>query len=136
MNTTNQYLMLVSDNGWYNHVSAEELQAALDKFGAWFEEQNQKGIAGPSAPLVREGAIITSKGGRVTVADGPFAESKEAIGGFFTLNVGSMEEAIAVAKGCPITEYGGTIEVRPIAAECPLMSRVREMTGEPALAAA
>ena len=54
------------------------------------------------------------------VADGPFAESKEAIGGFFLLEVGSLGEAAEIAKDFPGLNYGATVEVRPVAPECPL----------------
>jgi hypothetical protein len=54
------------------------------------------------------------------VADGPFAESKEAIGGFFLLEVGSLEEATEIAKDFPGLNYGASVEVRPVAPECPL----------------
>ena len=49
------------------------------------------------------------------VADGPFAESKEAIGGYFLLAVDTMEEAVEIAKTFPTLDYGASVEVRPIA---------------------
>jgi hypothetical protein len=49
------------------------------------------------------------------VTDGPFAESKEAIGGFFIIQADSFEQAVEITKGCPCLEYGQTIEVRAIA---------------------
>ncbi len=54
-------------------------------------------------------------GNRRTVADGPFAESKEAIGGYFYLTVANENEAIEIAKQCPGLEYGSVVEVRPVA---------------------
>jgi hypothetical protein len=54
------------------------------------------------------------------VADGPFAESKEAIGGYFLLKVDSIEEAVAIAKDCPGLAYGARVEVRPVAEACPV----------------
>jgi hypothetical protein len=76
-------------------------------------------------PLAREGKIISGKRGR-TVADGPFAESKEAIGGYFLLQVDDFDEAVAIAKECPTLEYGSTVEVRPVAEQCPTMQRALE----------
>jgi hypothetical protein len=55
------------------------------------------------------------------VADGPFAESKEAIGGYFLLQVKSIDEAVAIAQECPGLPYGAVVEVRPVAAECPIL---------------
>ena len=60
------------------------------------------------------------------MADGPFAESKEAIGGYFLLQADDLDEAVAVAKQCPALEYGSTVEVRPVAEECPTFQRVKE----------
>jgi hypothetical protein len=54
------------------------------------------------------------------VADGPFAESKEAIGGYFLLKVDSMDEAVSIAQQCPGLPHGAKVEVRPVLAECPL----------------
>jgi hypothetical protein len=48
------------------------------------------------------------------VTDGPFAESKEAIAGFFIIRADSLEQAVEIAKGCPCLEYGQTVEVREI----------------------
>jgi hypothetical protein len=53
------------------------------------------------------------------MADGPFAESKEAIGGYFLLQVSDLEEAVEIAKECPALEHGVDVEVRQIVQECP-----------------
>ena len=49
--------------------------------------------------------------------DGPFAESKEAIAGFFIIRADSLEEAVEVARGCPGLEFGQTVEVRAMVSE-------------------
>ena len=61
--------------------------------------------------LAPEGKILS---GRKAVTDGPFAESKEAIAGYWFIHADSLEEAVEIAKGNPGLEYGQTIEVRPI----------------------
>ncbi len=58
--------------------------------------------------------------------DGPFAESKEAIGGYFLLDVASLDEAVAIAQECPGLPYGVQVEVRPVAAECPVASELKQ----------
>ena len=75
-------------------------------------------------PLEREGKIVSGR--NKVVSDGPFAESKETIGGYFLLTVGSMDEAVAIAQQCPGLPYGIRVEVRPIAAECPMVQEVEE----------
>jgi hypothetical protein len=135
MNTPNQneYLLLFRGSAWYNKLSPEELQQAMNKFKAWFDRLSEQGILKKGQPLAREGAIVSGKQGRV-VSDGPFAESKEAIGGYFLLGVNSLEDAVAVAQGCPALEYGTQIEVRPVAEECPLAERARQILPEAELA--
>jgi hypothetical protein len=61
--------------------------------------------------LAQEGKIVV---GRNTVTDGPFAESKEAIGGYWFIRADSLEEAVEIAKSNPCLDYGATVEVRPI----------------------
>lgn len=74
--------------------------------------------------------------GMKSVLDGPFTESKEAIGGFLLLNVETLEEAIAVAKSSPNLAYGTSIKIRPVADECPLDVRARELAREEQFATA
>src|SRR5712692_913643 len=135
MNTPkqNEYLLLFRGNAWYNSLSPEELQKAMGDFKAWFDRLTEQGILKAAQPLVREGKIVSGKQGRV-VADGPFAESKEAIGGYFLLAVNSLDEAVVVAKGCPSLDYGAQIEVRPVAEECPMAARARQIMPEEQLA--
>jgi hypothetical protein len=95
----------------------------MNRFQEWFDGIKEKGLVKAAQPLAREGRILAGKPARV-VSDGPFAESKEAIGDYFLLAVDSFEEAVAVAKSCPSLEYG-QIEVRPVAEDCPSASRAR-----------
>lgn len=60
-----------------------------------------------------DGARVTVSGGKRTVVDGPFSESKEIVGGFFLLDCESREEAIAIAAECPAAEWA-TVEVRSL----------------------
>jgi hypothetical protein len=79
----------------------------------------EKGKVKAGQPLMNEGKIVSQKRDR-RVVDGPFAESKEAIAGYILLKVGSLEEAVAIAQECPGLNYGVTVEVRPVALECPV----------------
>lgn len=119
-----EYLLLFRGTTWERGLSPEELQKAAQKFMAWFENLKQEGVCKGGQPLQREGKLVSGKGGR-TVADGPFAESKEAIGGYFLIVANDLEGATAIAKGCPGLEYGMEVEVRPVAAGCTTMERAR-----------
>ena len=127
MNTekTNEYLLLFRGPEWDHGLAAEELQKTMDRVMAWFEGVQQTGRVKGGQPLAREGRIVSGKKGR-GVADGPFVESKEAIGGYLLLQADDLEEALAVARTCPTLEHDITIEVRPVLAECPCFKRARE----------
>ena len=127
--TENQYLLLFRDDGWYTRLSVEELEAVMGKFRTWFENLSAKGIVRGGQALGREERVISGKGRR-SVNDGPFAEAKEAIGGYLLLTADSLEEATAIAKGMPGLDYGTWVEVRPIATECPLTAHLQTLASE------
>jgi len=126
MNTQNQngYMLLFRGNDWLKNLSSEEKQKVTDQWMAWFRRLTDEGKAIAGNPLEREGKIVSGKN-RV-VSDGPFAESKEAIGGYFYLTVADEKEAIEIAKQCPGLEYGSVVEVRPVADECSIKQRAQE----------
>jgi hypothetical protein len=126
MNTKNQYLLLFSGNEWYNRLSAAEIQKVIEESKTWFERLGAAGKIKGAQALARDGATVSGKNGRV-ISDGPFAETKEAIGGYLLLEAASLEEAIAIAKENPAVSRGTTIEVRPLSAECPLDARARHL---------
>ena len=83
------------------------------------ETATAAGKATAGAPLECEGKVVSGKRGRV-ISDGPFAESKETVGGYFLLKVNTLDEAVAIAQQCPGLPFGAKVEVRPVASECPL----------------
>jgi len=113
------YMLIFRGTDWHNGLSPEEMQQVAGQWMAWFNRLTEQGKAIAGNPLEREGKIVSGKNGRM-VADGPFAESKEAIGGYFLLQVKSLDEAVAIAKECPGLAYGAVVEVRPVAEQCPL----------------
>jgi hypothetical protein len=127
--TISEYMLLFRGTDWHKGLSPEETQQVVTQWKAWFERLTNEGKAKAGHPLECEGKIVSGKKGRV-VADGPFAESKEAIGGYFFLQVDSLDEAVAIAKECPGLEFGATVEVRPVAAECPMSQSVRQESAE------
>ncbi len=112
-------MLIFRGTDWHNGLSPEQMQQVAGQWMAWFNRLTEQGKAIAGNPLEREGKIVSGKNGRV-VADGPFAESKEAIGGYFLLQVKSLDEAVAIAKECPGLSYGAVVEVRPVAEQCPL----------------
>jgi len=116
-------MLLFRDTDLRKSLSPEELQKVTDNWMAWFRRLTEQGKAVAGNPLEREGKIVSGKD-RI-VSDGPFAESKEAIGGYFLLDVATMDEALAIARECPGLPYGIRVEVRPVAAECPLSAEAQ-----------
>lgn len=131
------YMLLFRGTNWDKGLSPEQIQKVVADWYAWFDGLIKDGRAIGGHPLQNEGKIVSGKQGR-TVADGPFAESKEAIGGYFYLQVANEAEAIAIAQQCPGLEYGSVVEVRPVAEMCSVRARLEDMEarGEPLAGAA
>ena len=119
-------MLLFRGNDWLKSLSSEEKQKVTDQWMAWFRRLTDEGKAIAGNPLERESKIVLRKN-RV-VSDGPFAESKEAIGGYFLLDVASFDDAVVIAQECPGLPYGVQVEVRPVAAECPVASELKHQT--------
>ena len=96
-----EYMLLFRGTHWDKSLSPEELQNVMSQWTVWFDRLTQQGKIKSAHPLVDEGKIVAWKKGQ-TVADGPFAESKEAIGGYFLLQVSDLDEALEIAKECPV----------------------------------
>jgi len=120
--TTGEYMLLFRGPHWDRGLSQQELQAAMDKVMAWFEGLNQRGKTKAAQPLGAQGRIISGANGQLVV-DGPFAESKEAVGGYLMLQADNLNEAVEIARSMPTLKYGISVEVRPILAECPIFQR-------------
>jgi hypothetical protein len=116
------YLILFRGTDWDQDLSPEQIQQVVADWYAWFERLKQEGRCSGGHPLRNTGKIVSGRNGR-TVADGPFAESKEAIGGYFYLHVADEAEAVAIAQQCPGLEYGAVVEVRPVADMCSVRAR-------------
>jgi len=122
--TTNDYLLLFRGNVWDRGLSPAQIQKVVSDWMAWFERLKAEGKCAGGHPLEERGKVVSGK--QRMVADGPFAESKEAIGGYFYLTVADENEAIEIAKRCPGLEYGVVVEVRPVADVCSIKQRAEE----------
>jgi hypothetical protein len=119
---TGEYMLLFRGQEWDRKLSPEELQRAMSKWTAWYDELTHQGKIKSAHPLAPGGRVISQKKGQ-PIADGPFAESKEAIGGYFLLQHSSLDEAVRIARKCPLLEHGVTVEVRAVAEQCPTLQR-------------
>lgn len=108
------YLLLFRGNTYEQSLSQEELKGVVTDWYAWFQRLVDEGKCVGGMPLLNTGKLISGKKGK-TVADGPFAESKETIGGYFHLQVANETEAILIAQQCPGLDYDGcVVEVRQV----------------------
>ena len=107
-----QFLLLLYDNpADWQKLSPEEMQKAIEKYTAW----TRKPFTVDSKRLGEDvGRVIRSQNGRPRVADGPYSETKEVLGGFYLIEAADYNEAVARASDHPHVEYGGTIEVRKL----------------------
>jgi len=121
---TSQYLLLFRGTNWHTELSIGEIQEIMGRTNAWFERLAREGKSVAGQPLEGEGKTITFKNGKV--ADGPFTESKETIGGYVILQAGNFDEAMEIARENPMIPYGLTVEVRPVAEACPAFKIARE----------
>lgn len=115
------YLLIFRDStpDRYEAMSPEQRRECLEQWNAWGGGLMERGIMQHGHPLELAGRVVSGARGK-HVVDGPFAEAKELIGGYFLLNVAGLEEATAIAQRCPLLPYGMTVEVRPVADACHL----------------
>ena len=109
------FLLILRGGSTRNDMSPTEYGQVIQKYMAWVESLKTSGHYKAGEPLEKDGKVLSGK--RPTlVTDGPFAESKETVGGYFMITARNLDEAAEVARGCPIFDNNGTVEVRPIAA--------------------
>ncbi len=91
--------------------SPEEMQGFLAMWGSWFEKFGPKILDGGDG-LLPTGRVLQPGG---EIANGPYVEAKEMIGGYSVIEAETYEAAVEVAKECPIAKIGGAIEIRQFA---------------------
>jgi len=93
--------------------SPERAKQSMARWMAWMKEMSEKGqLKDRGLPLEPPGRVVRGK--KKSVTDGPFAETKEVMGGFSIVEAKDLDEAARIAEGCPILEGEGSVEVRPV----------------------
>jgi hypothetical protein len=111
-----QYLLLIySDESVWESLSDEERQAIYREYGRLNSDLRvqEKLVAGDELQPVATATSVQVRNGDTVVSDGPFAETKEALGGYYLIEADSLDEAIEWAARIPSARRG-TIEIRPI----------------------
>ena len=117
------YLMIIRGTEWDKNITGDELERLAERTAEWFNGLLAARKVNGGSALGLRGRVISGKAR--TVTDGPYAESKEVIGGYLLLDVATMEEAEEIARSSPGLDRGITIEVRPAMNECPVFKRAR-----------
>jgi hypothetical protein len=108
----NEFVFLY--RGGQRPTSPEQGQQVMQKWMAWFKDLAANGhVVDRGQPLERSGKIVNG-GASKSVNDGPFAEAKDVVGGFSLIQANDIAQAAELAKGCPVLERGGQVEVRPV----------------------
>jgi hypothetical protein len=111
-----QYLLLIYDSEatWAN-LSPGEQAKMYEEYGRFTNEIKAQGkhVAGHQLKPVATATTVRLRDGKCVATDGPFAETKEQLGGFYLVNANDLDEAIAIAGRIPSARMG-SIEVRPI----------------------
>ena len=109
-------LLILEQRGDRDQRTEAEGQAAYESMSRWRDDLRRRGLLQTAEALRpdRDGVRVSKRAGKRTVVDGPFAESKEMVGGFFLLDCETKAEAVAIAEECPATEYAA-VEVRELA---------------------
>lgn len=109
--TTSDYL-LISRGQWDDTASPQDVQDAIDRFYTWYERGLAEGVLKPGSRLENRGKRVTRDG----ITDGPFAEAKELVGGYWFIVAESLEDAARIASENPCLGFGLTLEIRPLEA--------------------
>jgi hypothetical protein len=127
MNATaekSEYMLLFRNTQLEKRLSVEEMQVAMRRLNDWLGRWTEQGKLKGGQPLGDEGRVISGTKAQRAVADGPFAEAKETVGGYVVVLVEDIEEAAAIAAEWPLLDYDATVEVRPVRKQCATMERV------------
>jgi hypothetical protein len=111
-----QYILLLHEApSDFSNFSPEEVQQIIGEYVAWRNKIKDEGKYVGSNKLKEEGGRhVSMRNGNARVVDGPYAEAKEVMGGYFIVNAANYDEAVEISKGCPHLKYNGWIEVREV----------------------
>jgi hypothetical protein len=111
-----RYLLIIcTDEKWYETVPQEQRETFMKEYAGFGEEMGSRGLlqGGERLRPTSDATTVRVQNGDVLTSDGPFAETKEQIGGYYLVDCKDLDEAIEVASKIPAAKHGA-IEVRPI----------------------
>jgi hypothetical protein len=111
-----QYLLLIyGEESMWSKLTPEQLSAEMGAYMAYTQDLQKAGVyvSGHELQPVATAKTVSLETGKQKVVDGPFAETRETLGGYYFINAETQSEAVAWAAKCPGARYG-RIEVRPV----------------------
>jgi len=109
-----QYLCLIySEEQLEPKPGTPEFDAHINAYRAFGEEHGKQIVGGNALESVTNATTVRMRDGKAQTTDGPFAETKEQLGGYYMIECDNLDEAIAVASKIPSGKFG-SIEVRPV----------------------
>lgn len=111
-----KFMLMLFDNPAQDvNLSAEQMQQVVAEYKQWAEQMARQGkLVGGDKLAEHGGRVLRSAAGKLMITDGPFAEAKEVLGGYFVINAASLDEAVEISKTCPHVKYGSSIQVRKV----------------------
>jgi hypothetical protein len=107
-------LLIYEDEAFYGpDKSGPEIEEIVSKHMVFAQDLGARRLGGAGLKSTASATTIRTNAGKKTVHDGPFAEAKEQLGGFYLIEATDLDEAIAIAKKVPVLQ-DGTIEIRPL----------------------
>ena len=105
-------LMIYTEPGYNETMSDAERQAVTAEFAAL--AQDSRSIAAARLELGETATQVRVVGGKTLMTDGPFADTKEVLGGLYLVEAADLDEALELAARIPAARLGGVVEVRPV----------------------
>lgn len=112
-----QYLLMCCfDETRWDAIPGPQRDEVMNEYGEWIGSMAKSGhyLAGGKLQSSASATTVRMKNGKPAITDGPFAETKEQLGGYHVLDCRDLDEALAMAQRIPTLRVGGTIEVRPL----------------------
>lgn len=120
-----QFLLLFRNTQLETRLTPDELREAMTRLNDWINRWTERGNFQAGQPLGNDGRVISGAKQRL-IADGPFAESKEVVGGYVVVQADDIEEATKIGADWPLLDYDAVLEVRPFIPRCPSLAIVQD----------
>jgi hypothetical protein len=107
-------MMFYTEPGYAEALPETEREAVLAEFAALLDED--RCVTAAQLQPAETATCVRVAGGRTLMTDGPFADTKEVLGGFCLVEAANLDEVLELAEHVPVTRYGGIVEIRPVVA--------------------